>query len=73
MSEARGKAHVHVVIIGFASFPPASPYLVDYDPGTEHATTHVVKGISPYLTDGGDLIVEKATKPLSNMPIMRCG
>jgi hypothetical protein len=72
-SEARGKAHVHVVIIGFACFDLPSKKLYDYDADQEHPTIDNVRNISPYLTPGADLFVTKRQKPLCNIPETRCG
>jgi hypothetical protein len=73
MSEARGAAHVHVVIIGFAAFDTDRKIIVDYEPEPSRPTAITVSNISPYLTSGSDAFVTKRTKPLSNVPEMRCG
>jgi hypothetical protein len=70
-SEARGKAHVHVVIIGFGSFDLAGKRLYDYE--TDPVTMITAPNISPYLTPGPDLFVTKKSKPLCVVPEIRCG
>jgi hypothetical protein len=70
-SEARGKAHVHVVIIGFGAFDTTGKRIYDYE--TETATVIGAANISPYLTPGSDAFVTKRTKPLCDVPEMRCG
>jgi hypothetical protein len=70
-SEARGKAHVHVVIIGFATFDTASKRIYDYQ--KENVTVASVSNISPYLTPSSDLLITKRSKPLADVPEMRCG
>ncbi len=70
-SEARGKAHVHVVIIGFGAFDTTNKRIYDYE--TEHVTVVTAPNISPYLTPGPDLFVTKRSKPLCDVPEMRCG
>jgi len=50
-SEARGKAHVHVVIIGFAGFENGPKRLFDYDADRASATEHLVPFISPYCRE----------------------
>jgi hypothetical protein len=70
-SEARGKAHVHVVIIGFGAFNVADKRIYDYE--TETPTVSRAANISPYLTPGSDAVVTKRTKPLCHVPEMRCG
>jgi hypothetical protein len=72
-SEARGKAHVHVVIIGFGAFDTGNKRIYDYDTDEEHPLVSEAKNISPYLTPGSDSFVTKCTKPLANIPEMRCG
>ncbi|MGD0089123.1 MAG: DNA methyltransferase [Planctomycetota bacterium] len=72
-SEARGKAHVHVVIIGFAAFPDGAKRLYDYEADPEKPTESVVSFISPYLTPGPSVLVTKRQKPLCDVPEMRCG
>lgn len=73
MSEARGAAHVHVVIIGFAAFDTDRKTIVDYEPEPSRPAAITVSNISPYLTSGSDAFVTKRTKPLSDVPEMRCG
>jgi hypothetical protein len=70
-SEARGKAHVHVVIIGFGAFDTPNKRIYDYE--SEKATVVPASNISPYLTPGPDLFVTKRSKPLCDLPEMRCG
>ncbi len=70
-SEARGKAHVHVVILGFGAFDPTNKRIYDY--AGEKVSVTTVPNISPYLTPGSDAFVTKRTKPLCDVPEMRCG
>ncbi len=72
-SEARGKAHVHVVIIGFGLQDNTHKQIYDYEADPDHAVVQTVQGITAYLTPGGNLLVRKRTRPLSNLPEMRCG
>ena len=80
-SEARGKAHVHVVIIGFSMAPkkeepkpdekvpePASCVLFEYDSpkGAAHAST--VGRINPYLADAPDVFLFGRRTPLNGAP-----
>ena len=71
ISEARGKAHVHVVIIGFGAFDVPTKRIYDYE--AEQVTVVAASNISPYLTPGPDLFVTKRSKPLCDVPDMRCG
>ncbi len=72
-SEARGKAHVHVVVIGFAAFDITTKFLYDYEADPENPSVSQVTNISPYLTPGTDMFVTKRTKSLCDQPEMRCG
>jgi hypothetical protein len=72
-SEARGKAHVHVVVIGFGAFDKDDKRIYDYDSDPQHPTVAEAKNISPYLTPGADLFVTKRQEPLCDIPTMRCG
>jgi hypothetical protein len=72
-SEARGKAHVHVVIIGLAAFDTGNKRIYDYESGSEHASVGVVKNISPYLVEGPDRAVNNRTLPLCDVPKMSWG
>lgn len=73
MSEARGKAHVHVVVIGFGLQDTQNKRIYDYDTDEENPTLTIAKHISPYLVDGSNTIVQKQRKPLGGVPEMRCG
>jgi hypothetical protein len=65
-SEARGKAHVHVVIIGFGAFDTTNKRIYDYE--EKNATTSPAKNISPYLVEGSDVAVVSRTSPISQVP-----
>src|SRR4051812_41337980 len=64
-SEVRGKAHVHVVIIGFAAFNIADKRVHDYETDPEHATVSAAANISPYLTDGSNTTIASRENPIS--------
>ena len=66
-SEARGKAHVHVVIIGFG-LSDRTPKLIyeSSDDGMPVVTT--AKNINPYLVDAPTVIVENRASSLCNAP-----
>jgi hypothetical protein len=70
-SEARGKAHVHVVIIGFAAFDSANKKIYDYEGEVPVMTT--ARNISPYLVEGNDIVATKRTKPLYSVPELSFG
>lgn len=66
MSEARGKAHVHVVIIGFATHDSPNKKIYDYE--GDQVTVTPATNISPYLVEGSDLVVTKRRHPLCFAP-----
>ena len=72
-SEARGKAHVHCVIIGFAASDTDFKTLYDYEADQDNATVTRVKNISPYLIEGGDFALPNVSKPLCDVPRMAIG
>ncbi len=71
VSEARGKAHVHVIIIGFANFDGTNKRIFDYQ--GEIASVSVVRNISPYLIEGSDTVVLSRPKPISRVSEMSNG
>lgn len=73
VSEARGKAHVHVVIIGLAAFDTPRKLIFDYDTNSDQPVVSEVSNITPYLTPGPDRFVTKQRRPLCQVPEMRCG
>ena len=72
-SEARGRAHVHVVIVGLAAFDTAQKKITDYDADPNSPVVSTVPNITPYLTPGSDSFVTKQRNPLCDVPEMRCG
>ncbi|MEI6043128.1 MAG: DNA methyltransferase [Chloroflexota bacterium] len=72
-SEARGKAAVHCVIIGFASFDTTNKLLHDYDTLKSEAHEFRVKNISPYLVEAEDIVIPKRSTPLCTVPEMMKG
>jgi hypothetical protein len=56
-SEARGKAHVHVVIIGFGAFDVERKTIYDYDERGRQGAASRATNISPYLVEGSDLAI----------------
>ncbi|MDD5302757.1 MAG: N-6 DNA methylase [Elusimicrobia bacterium] len=68
MSEARGRANVHVVIIGFGTGNAAHKRIYDYEGSEGRSTVMEVPNISPYLFPGGDLAVTKRTQSLCGAP-----
>ncbi|MDD2999911.1 MAG: class I SAM-dependent DNA methyltransferase, partial [Candidatus Riflebacteria bacterium] len=67
-SEARGKAAVHLVIIGFglADIPEKTLFVYDDIKGEPHSTT--AKNINPYLLNAPNAIVLARSQPLCKAP-----
>jgi hypothetical protein len=65
-SEARGKAHVHVVIVGFAAFDTGTKRIFDYE--SDKPTVAIVKNISPYLVEGLDVALPIRREPICDVP-----
>ncbi len=73
VSEARGKAHVHVVIIGFGAFQRNGKMIFDYDSNGDAATGNRAANINPYLIEGGDITLGNRESPLCSVPHMQFG
>ncbi len=65
-SEARGTAHVHVVIIGFGAFDTTNKRIYDYE--GENVTVVSAKNISPYLIEGSDIALPIRRDALCDVP-----
>jgi hypothetical protein len=72
-SEARGKAHVHVVIIGFASFPANSRTIFDYHDQKGEPVAFAAKNINPYLADAPNTLLLKRGNQISGGPEISYG
>ena len=67
-SEAKIKAHVHCVIVGFSTAPNTTPKTLFT---SERA--QVVQNINGYLLDAGNVFVESRSKPLCDVPEIGIG
>jgi hypothetical protein len=67
-SEAKGKAHVHVVIVGFGVVPRNDKRIFLYDRARDEPTAVSASRINWYLVDGPDVTVAPRSKPLCNAP-----
>ena len=72
-NEARGRAAVHCVIVGFAPTAPARPRLFEYASVSGPALEAPVTRLNPYLVDGPSVMVEKSGRPLSDVPEIHFG
>lgn len=73
-SEARGKAAVHCVIIGFALEDSAEKMIFDYHSVKSDPLAIKASKISPYLVEADDLVLQKRRNALDEKaPQMRFG
>lgn len=72
-NEAKGKAAVYCVIIGFASFDTDKKYIYEYENIKGEAHEIKVKNINPYLIDAEDILLENRSKPICKVPAMMYG
>jgi hypothetical protein len=63
---ARGRAQVHVVVIGFGVRPTAGRFIVEHGPGP--TTMTAVREISPYLVAGGPTLIRPRRRPIAAVP-----
>lgn len=72
-NDGSGVAAVHCVIIGFALNDISPKRLFFYETPKSTPFEVQVAHISPYLTEAGNVVVRKHTRPLSSAPTMGCG
>lgn len=72
-NEAKGKAAVFCVIVGFANFEANSKSLFTYEDINGDSTEIKVKNINPYLVDAATAFVERRAKPISNVEKLQRG
>jgi len=72
-NEAKGKAAVYCVIIGFANFDISKKKLYTYSDIKGDPDELIVKNINPYLANAKDLIIDRRSKPINNVPKMAFG
>lgn len=72
-NEAKGNAAVHVVIIGFANFDTSYKVIYEYENPKGEPHQIKVKNINPYLVDSKDIIIQKRSTPICNVPELNRG
>ena len=72
-NEAKGKAAVHCVIIGFGLYPSKKPMIFEY--ASPKSKPHVISvtHINPYLIEGPNILLERRKAPLMDAPVMTQG
>jgi len=68
-NEAKGKAAVHCVIVGFSSAPNAAPKII-YESNGKKVTAN---NINAYLVDGPTVFIDSRKNPISKVPLMMTG
>jgi len=72
-NEARGKAAVHCVIIGFAGFDISPKWLFEYEHIKGEPQKIKAQNINPYLVDAPTVILDARRLPIANVPKMTLG
>ncbi|MDR3130884.1 MAG: N-6 DNA methylase, partial [Treponema sp.] len=72
-NEARGKAAVYCVIVGFSLSDRKVKKLYHYAGVTGEPVESIVNHINPYLVDTADIFIESRNKPLCDIPPMNFG
>jgi hypothetical protein len=72
-NEARGKAAVFCVILGFATFDKPSKQIFDYDEPDAEPLEIKAHQITPYLIDGDVSLIISRRKPICSVPELSFG
>lgn len=72
-NEARGKAAVHCVIIGFALSEQTNPLIADYDSPDGEPHFLQARVINPYLVDAPIALLSNRASPIVDAPAMNYG
>lgn len=72
-SDAKGKAHVHVVIVGFGLKNGKNKRIFEYQDIKGEPSAISVSNIAPYLVEGGDIAIRNRNKPLCDVPEIGIG
>ncbi|MBW7931196.1 MAG: class I SAM-dependent DNA methyltransferase [Gammaproteobacteria bacterium] len=72
-SEARGKAAVHCVIIGFGAIEARAKWIYEYEHVQGEPQAMEVSRINPYLADAPDVFLSKRSIPLCDVPAIGIG
>ena len=67
-SEAKVKAHVHCVIVGFSAEPNAAPKVI-----FDGERSRVAKNINGYLLDADNVFIDSRSKPICTVPAIGIG
>ncbi|WP_374363805.1 class I SAM-dependent DNA methyltransferase [Cloacibacterium sp.] len=67
-NEAKGNAAVYCVIVGFANYDSINKRIFEYEDIKGEAHELKVKNISPYLIEGKEILIDKKSNPICNVP-----
>jgi hypothetical protein len=67
-NEAKGNAAVYCVIVGFANYDTNNKSIFEYEDIKGEAHELKVKNINPYLIEGKDILIDKKSNPICNVP-----
>jgi hypothetical protein len=72
-NEAKGNAAVYCVIVGFANYDTNNKSIFEYEDIKGEPHEIKAKNINPYLIDGKDILIERRSSPILNVPYMLKG
>jgi hypothetical protein len=72
-NEARGKAAVHVVIIGFSNFDIQGKRIFEYEDIKGEPHQIIASNINPYLVEGNDILIINRGNQICNAPAISFG
>ncbi len=72
-NDAKGKAAVHCVIVGYGQQEREEKWLFDYSNVQDEPIAIKVNNINPFLIDAPNVLVGNRSKPLGNVPPMKKG
>lgn len=72
-NEAKGNAAVYCVIVGFANGDSDNKRIYEYEDIKGEPHEIKAKNINPYLVDAKDILIEKKSNPICNVPKMNFG
>ncbi len=72
-SEARGKAHVHVIILGFGARPSKQRLLYSYESIRGEPSVSTATNICPYLVEGPNVAITNRSRPICDVPEIGIG
>ena len=72
-NEAKGKAAVHCVIVGFALHDDGERRLFDYQTVDSEPQELVARSINAYLVDGEEILITRRDQPLTGSPEINKG